>query len=122
METMNIFKSGKIEVLMDEDMDNEPHTASLRKLRFFGKTQDQFINVMVSTMESPTDDNGLCLCNGQIEVDPTSPAIKEFKSLQEASHSKRDLPIGYPSLLVFKSRKKMDKEGKCYCEKNPYML
>jgi hypothetical protein len=115
---INLFKSGKVEVLMDEGIDYNMYTASLRKLRFFGKTQDQFINVIVSQVWSPTV-IGL-VCNDQIEVDPASPAIKEFKSLQEVLHSKRDLSTGYPSLLVFKSRKKI--EGKCYCEKNPYML
>jgi hypothetical protein len=124
-DTINLFKSGKVEVLMDEYMDlsndddkndnengNDEYMASLIKLRFFGKTQDQFINVMASEVHVDTLDDSLA-CIARIEVDPTSPAIGEFKSLQEAlnkvSTSKHD---GYPSLLVLISEQ-LFHEGNC---------
>jgi hypothetical protein len=105
-ETANILQSGKIEVLGTEYLLNERSGIELKKFRFCGKTPDHFVNVMVSQVWCKPGCHIPAVYKDKIEVDPTSPAINDFTSLQTALNN---LPIvnqySYTSLVVLKSTK-----------------
>jgi hypothetical protein len=100
--TKKILNSGKVQLLMFADIKAYKGQSTLRKFRFFGKAPDQFIDVTVSNLYA--DILSLyttVLYKDKIEVDTTSPAIKEFASLRGALNKVRKCEPGvYPSLVV----------------------
>jgi hypothetical protein len=108
-ETANVYQSGKIEVLRTEELYNGRSGIDLKKLRFFGETPDQYINLIVSQLWCQADDDSAkTFYHDKIEVDPTSPAIKDFTSLQTALNNLPPVSSIFgvcPSLVVLKAEK-----------------
>jgi hypothetical protein len=101
-----ILRSGKIELVKFEDMDVvDKRQASLETFRFFGKTRDQFLDVIVSHVSAGSNlpehnIKSFKAYSEKVEVDPASPAIKEFVSLQDALNDRRNQSKSYTSFVV----------------------
>jgi hypothetical protein len=131
-EFQSILNSGKIEVLRYESLKDEEYgenEAYLKKLRFFGKKPDQYINVIVSQVNAETTRRGDdVFYEHRIEVDPTSPAIEQFESLrgygrdeEEEDDEEEDTEFHrrkgrFPSLVVYRSG------SQCTYVMNKYLL
>jgi hypothetical protein len=100
--TKKILNSGKVQLLAFANVDDDWRLLeSLSKFRFFGKTPDQFIDVVVSKLCISHNPDTCMFYKEKIEVDTASPAIKGFTSLQEALNKAGNSELGvYASLVI----------------------